>query len=337
MTAFLAVDGGNSKTDVLVCDTTGRVLGRAHGPGTNHQTAGGVDEAMRRLAHLVATARDQAGLGDEPLDLAAVYLAGADLPAELAMLTEAVAAADWARKSIVDNDTFAVLRAGTHEPAAVAVVCGAGINCVGRAADGRVVRFPALGAISGDWGGGETLGAQALWHAARGEDGRGRPTALTGAVAAHFGFATVAELSAAAHVDERLAARFGELSPVLFRVAAAGDGVARTVVVRQGEEIAALAGAALRRLGLTDVPVVLGGGVLRTRDPLLHEVIRYRLRLAAPAARPTVVTDSPVLGAALHGLDELGAPRAAYHLLRTECGLDPLTVAAAVQSNRKTF
>jgi N-acetylglucosamine kinase-like BadF-type ATPase len=324
MTAFLAVDGGNSKTDVLVCDPTGRVLGHARGPGTNHQTAGGVDEAMRRLAHLVAAARGRAGLDDdEPLDLAAVYLAGADLPAELAMLTEAVAAADWARKSIVDNDTFAVLRAGTDEAAAVAVVCGAGINCVGRAADGRVVRFPALGTISGDWGGGETLGMQALWHAVRAEDGRGQPTALTGAVAAHFGFATVAEVSAAAHVDEGLAARFGELCPVLFRVAAAGDEVARTVIVRQGEEIATLAGAALRRLGLTDVPVVLGGGVLRAGDPLLHEVIRYRLRLTAPAARPVVVTDPPVLGAALRGLDELGAPDAAYRMLRTECGLDP--------------
>jgi len=323
MTAFLAVDGGNSKTDVLVCDTAGRVLGRANGPGTNHQTAGGVDEAMRRLAHLVAAATGQAGLGGEPLELAAVYLAGADLPAELAMLTEAVAATDWARKSIVDNDTFAVLRAGTDAPAAVAVVCGSGINCVGRAADGRVVRFPALGPISGDWGGGEALGAQALWHAIRAEDGRDQPTALAGAVAAHFGFDTVTELSAAAHLDERLAARLGELSPVLFLVAAAGDEVARTVIVRQGEEVATLAGAALRRLGLTDVPVVLGGGVLRTRDPLLHEVIRYRLRLVAPAARLTVVTDPPVLGAALHGLDALGAPPAAYHRLRTVGGLDP--------------
>ena len=50
------------------------------------------------------------------------------------------------------------------------------------AADGAVVRFPALGPISGDWGGGSGLGEEALWHAARDVDGRGRATALTAAV-----------------------------------------------------------------------------------------------------------------------------------------------------------
>lgn len=321
MTAFLAVDGGNSKTDVLVCDTTGRILGRARGPGTNHQTAGGVDEAMRRLSGLVELAVAEAGR--EPLALAAVYLAGADLPAELAMLTEAVETARWAPKSIVDNDTLAMLRAGTESPDAVAVVCGAGINCVGTAADGRIVRFPALGVVSGDWGGGDGLGTRALWHAARAEDGRGPATALAAAVAAHFGFGAVADVSAAAHLDDAFAGRLGELCPVLFRIAAAGDEVARSVVVRQGEEIVALATAALRRLGLTDAPVVLGGGVLRTRDPLLFEVIRYRLRTKVPGARIALVTEPPVLGAAMHGLDALGAEPDAYRRLRDQGGLDP--------------
>ena len=55
---------------------------------------------------------------------------------------------------MVDNDTFAVLRAGTERGWGVAVVCGAGINCVGVSPDGRHARFPALGTITGDWGGG---------------------------------------------------------------------------------------------------------------------------------------------------------------------------------------
>jgi N-acetylglucosamine kinase-like BadF-type ATPase len=52
MSLLLAVDGGGSKTDVLVCDDTGAVLGYARGPGTNHQTHG-LPEAMRRLDTLV--------------------------------------------------------------------------------------------------------------------------------------------------------------------------------------------------------------------------------------------------------------------------------------------
>jgi N-acetylglucosamine kinase-like BadF-type ATPase len=320
MSLLIAVDGGNSKTDVLVCDDTGAVLGHARGPGSNHQTAGGLDVAMHRLDTLVASARAAAGLGaDDRIALVAAYLAGADLPVELTMLHDAVTAAGWADKSMVDNDTLALLRAGTEAPDAVAVVCGAGINCVGRAADGRTVRFPALGTITGDWGGGDDLGPIALWHASRAEDGRGPATALTGAIADHFGLSTAAEVAAAAHLEPAVAARLGELTPVLFHVAREGDEVARSVVEQQGEEVALLAIAALRRLGLVASPatVVLGGGVLRGRDPLLHSTIRDRLAAAVPLAEITVATDPPVVGAALLGLSALGAAPGAERRLRT--------------------
>jgi N-acetylglucosamine kinase-like BadF-type ATPase len=317
---LLAVDGGNSKTQVLVCDDTGAVLGHARGPGSNHQTAGGLEVAMARLNALVAQARADAGLSSaDRIALAAVYLAGADLPAELTMLTDAITAAGWADKSLVDNDTLALLRAGTSDPDAVAVVCGAGINCVGRAADGRMVRFPALGTITGDWGGGDELGPIALWHASRAEDGRGPATALTGAVARHFGLPSATAVAAAAHLDPSVAARLRDLTPVMFETARAGDPVARSIVARQGEEVALLAIAALRRLELVASPatVVLGGGVLRGRDPLLHDTIRDRLAVATPLAEITVVTDPPVVGAALLGLDALGTTPGAEGRLRT--------------------
>lgn len=320
MSLLVAVDGGNSKTEVLVCDDTGTVLGHARGPGSNHQTAGGLDVAIARLNTLVAQARADAGLvSSDRIALAAVYLAGADLPVELTMLTDAVTAAGWADKSLVDNDTLALLRAGTADPDAVAVVCGAGINCVGRAADGRMVRFPALGAITGDWGGGDELGPTALWHASRAEDGRGPATALTSAIATHFGLPSATAVAAAAHLDPSIAARLRDLTPVMFEAARAGDPVARSIVVRQGEEVALLAIAALRRLGLVASPatVVLGGGVLRGRDPLLHDTIRDRLASATPLAEITVVTGPPVVGAALLGLDALGTTPGAEGRLRT--------------------
>ncbi|MFI7676250.1 N-acetylglucosamine kinase [Actinophytocola sp. NPDC049390] len=320
MSLLLAVDGGNSKTEVLVCDDTGTVLGHARGPGSNHQTAGGLDVAMDRLNALVTAARTDAGLvSSDRIALAAVYLAGADLPVELTMLTDAVSSSGWADKCQVDNDTLALLRSGTADPDAVAVVCGAGINCVGRAADGRMVRFPALGTITGDWGGGDELGPTALWHATRAEDGRGPATALTSAIASHFGLPSATAVAAAAHLDPSVAARLRDLTPVMFETSRAGDPVARSIVVRQGEEVALLAIAALRRLELVTVPatVVLGGGVLRGRDPLLHDTIRDRLAEATPLARVTVVTDPPVVGAALLGLDALGATPDAEGRLRT--------------------
>lgn len=89
---------------------------------------------------------------------AGVYLSGLDLSREVEAYRLRLQALGLAPTLLVDNDVFALLRAGTRAPDAVAVVCGTGINAVGRRADGAVVRFPALGSISGDWGGGDRLG-----------------------------------------------------------------------------------------------------------------------------------------------------------------------------------
>lgn len=328
--AYLAVDGGNSKTDVLVGDASGAILGSARGPGTCHQNIG-LPETMVRLRALVARTRRQAGLDPDrpPVARAELFLAGADLPPEVDLLTAAVAAEGWARDVLVSNDTFALLRAGTDSADAVAVVCGAGINCVGRTGDGRVARFPSLGRLSGDWGGGGHLSWLTLRHAIRGEDGRGQPTALSAAVADHFGLSTAEGVGLAVHFGELDAGRLSGLTPVLFHVAEAGDAVAGRIVARLADEVVTLVTVAARRLNLLDSPfaVVLGGGVLRPRYPLLQGGIVAGLQAAAPKASITVVEAPPVLGAALSALDGLGADPAAHTRLRQTAldSLDPGT------------
>ncbi|WP_338090713.1 N-acetylglucosamine kinase [Planosporangium thailandense] len=318
MTLFVAVDGGNSKTDVVLGTAAGEILAFVRGPGSSPHRLG-VPGCLALLDRLITHARTTAGVpAGARIELISVYLAGADLPVEVDRLRAAVDDRGWARASVVDNDTFALMRAGTAEPDAIAVVCGAGINCVGRAADGRTARFPSLGPISGDWGGGHHLAQLALWHAARGEDGRGRPTALSMAVARHFGRPTVESVSAGLHLGEIPEERIAELSAVLFAVAAAGDEVAARVVARQVEEILALHRVACDRLGLRDAGhhVVLGGGVLRARHPHLHEPVLTGIRAYAPRAQVAVVTDAPVMGAALLALDALGDPTDVESALR---------------------
>ena len=311
MTAgVLAIDGGNSKTDVCVISLGGALLGYARGPGSNHQNIG-MDAAFEVLSTLVSEAATEAGIGMDSMlaQHAAVYLAGADFPAEIAMLRERVSLAWWASDFSLDNDTFALLRAGTNAANRIAVVCGAGINCVGVSAAGGIVRFPSVGAISGDWGGGGGLGAEALFLAIRAEDGRGQPTALREAVMEHFGMPAVLDVTAALHFNELPRSRLHELAPVLLRVSEAGDGPARAVVDRLAEEVFLFARVALERLGLHDQPtdVVLGGSVLAARDPRLMEGISVRLEAYAPHANVLITHDPPVIGAALLGLDALGA------------------------------
>jgi N-acetylglucosamine kinase-like BadF-type ATPase len=320
----LAVDAGNSKTDVALVAADGRVLGGARAGGFQPPVTG-IDRAVAVVADAVERAAAAAGLpaagdrGGRPLaEHTSACLANADLPVEERQLRQALHARGWARETHVANDTFAVLRAGVTQPRGVAVVCGAGINCVGLLPDGRTARFPAIGKISGDWGGGSGLAEEALYLAARAEDGRGGPTALAAALPAHFGLRTMYELIEALHLAQIPYERRYELTPVLFATADAGDPVARSVVDRQAEEVVALATVALRRLDLLDdeVDVVLGGGVLAAGNARLLDGVTAGLAAAAPKARAHVVTAPPVLGAALLGLDRTAAPPDAHTALR---------------------
>ncbi|MQY32453.1 N-acetylmuramic acid/N-acetylglucosamine kinase [Streptomyces sp. RB17] len=302
----LAIDAGNSKTDVAVVTAAGEVLATARGGGFR-PPAVGVAAALDALADPVGRAFADAGVTS--VSHVSACLANADLPVEEEQLATALRARGWGASVEVRNDTFAILRAGVAEPRGVAVVCGAGINCVGMRPDGRTARFPAIGRISGDWGGGWGLAEEALWFAARAEDGRGEPTALARTLPGHFGLPTMYALIEALHLEHVGHDRRHELTPVLFATAAEGDAVARSIVDRLAEEVAVMATVALTRLDLLDeeTPVLLGGSVLTAGHALLDDGIRDLLTARAPKADVHVVTASPVLGAALLGLDRLGA------------------------------
>jgi N-acetylglucosamine kinase-like BadF-type ATPase len=331
--AVLAIDGGNSKTDVALVASDGTLLASARGPGINSHEVG-ADQTGMILDAVVKQAAASAGVkssGWVALHTVAC-LANADLPEDEAELATAVQDQAWSPTATVVNDTFAILRSGlTDEDQphwGVAVVCGAGINCVGVAPDGRVTRFLALGTISGDWGGGYGLGLEVLWHAARAEDGRGPDTLLAGYTTSHFGLERVEELTIGIHKGKIDDDELIGLAPVLLRAADEGDPVARTVVNRLAEEISVMAITAMRRLDLLGLatPVVLGGGVITARNPLLMDGITARLADAAPRAQVRVIDVPPVVGAALLGLDHVHAPPAAETRLRAAYE-DPRPVA----------
>ena len=328
LAGVLAIDAGNSKTDVALIAQDGRLVGAARGGPFLPQRVG-AETAVRGLTPIVNAACAEAGVipddGEPVARHVSACLANADLPPEHEALETAVAAQGWGDSSDVFNDTFALLRAGLDEPRGVAVVCGAGINCSGLRPGRSPVRFAAVGHISGDWGGGGALWQEAMWWAARAEDGRGPDTRLRTELPLHFGLESMAALIEAVHLDRISEAQCLELTPELFAVAANGDATAIAIVRRQAEEVVALAVAAMRRLDVLGegFDVVLGGGVLTAGHALLMDEIHRLLREQAPLASATVVRTRPVVGAALLGLDRIGAPASARDRLRDHFARQP--------------
>lgn len=319
----LAVDGGNSKTDLALVRADGHVLAFVRGPQSSPHHLG-VDGCLDVVDSLLETAVLDARLTSEKRPIAgvaALLLAGVDFQDEEIELQRRALDRGWASAISVANDTFAVLRAGTERGWGVAVVCGAGINCVGVAPDGRHARFSSLGAITGDWGGGYDVGLAAISAAARSEDGRGPQTSLEHSVPAYFSLTTPTELARAIHQGRFSVRRVVELAPLVLAEAVT-DAVAAGIVDRLAFEVAALARAALVRLGLERSPteVLLGGGLLQAGDDRLLTAIDAELRAFAPDVSLHATDSRPIVGATLLALDELGAGPEAQDRVRQELG-----------------
>ncbi|HEY5693077.1 MAG TPA: BadF/BadG/BcrA/BcrD ATPase family protein [Gaiellaceae bacterium] len=310
-TAF-AVDGGGSKTDAALLREDGAVLGFARGPRSHphHIDVGPSADVVDALAAEVGA----------PADLAVLLMAGLDFPDEEETYLAEARRRGWATEVVVGNDTLAVLRAGTECGWGIAVTCGAGMNCVGVAADGRQVRFPSLGAVSGDvMDGAGAVGLAAVSAAARSQDGRGPKTRLEQLVPEHYGAPDTVALARAIHAGDIPSSRLGELSPLVFE-AAASDPVAGELVDRQAAEVVAFVRAAANRLGLVgeEVQVVLGGSVLQSGNRRLLAGIESGLREVGPRLSMHVASSRPIVGAALTALDRLGATHEAKARAREE-------------------
>jgi N-acetylglucosamine kinase-like BadF-type ATPase len=320
-TAVLAVDGGASKTDVWLVTADGAIVGTARGGGSNHQFSG-LDGAMDTLESTIDAALTNAGLmpRTRPAATTGMYcLAGVDLPVDEERLGEAIAGRGWTSVDSVRNDTLAVLRAGARSGWGVGIVCGSGLNCVGLGPDGSVERFPSLAELSGDFTpGGSWLGVRALGLALRSRDGRGGPTSLADLVPAHFGMRDPEAVLGAVYTGALDYGRLFELARICLEAAAGGDQAAAGAVRLLTDEVVLMATAIIARLGTAGDPVevVFGGGLFGSAYAGFATQVEAGIRTVAPQARFCRIEATPVLGAALLGLDAIGASSQAEDRLR---------------------
>lgn len=189
------------------------------------------------------------------------------------------------------------LRLGPGVPAdGLVVIAGTGAVAA-RVADRRSVRSAdGDGWLLGDAGSGFWLGREALVAVLRALDGRGPRTALAEPLLAHClgrrgelpeSWAGRRSLREAliGHAFTEHPVRLAALSPFVVAAEEAGDEVARGLLDRAADELAATVGALAPIPG---EPLVTSGGLLGPRGPLLE---RLTVRTRALGLRPEPVTD----------------------------------------------
>lgn len=259
-TIFAGVDGGGTRSTLLLSDAAGNELARVSG------AAGLVDprhpeRSAEVIAQLVRMASAQAGLSAPPAVLCA-GLAGVGNEAERVAVEQALAGAARVVKVISDGEI--ALHGAFGGGPGVLLIAGTGSVAYGRGPDGRMDRCGGWGMYVGDEGSGYALGRAALAAALRSVDGRESETRLLPLVLEVLGLDGPRGIppwaGRAAKGDVASLARH------VLELAAGGDAVALRLVEQQAADLASHVMALAHRLGPWpgDVPVVFHGGVLRS-------------------------------------------------------------------------
>jgi N-acetylglucosamine kinase-like BadF-type ATPase len=304
VSAYLAVDAGNSKTVALVTDAGGTVLGRGRGGNGDIYGAPSVETALGSVLGAVDTALNSAGVTAADIASAAFRIAGVDYPEDATFWEERLRPR-FTRLS-VKNDAYASLRLLDGSGVGVSITVGTGPAVAARAKDGREEHS---GFFVFDHLGGGGLGNAAVKAVCQAWMGVAPATSLTEAMCSFYG---VADGWALRHEFTR---RFGarpatdlwKASRLVLAAAEAGDPVANDIVDEQAEAFVRYAEWCARRVGVDlasgELPVLLNGSVATSEHPAMRDALTTRL---ADKARVVVADAPPLSGVVLDALAEGG-------------------------------
>lgn len=282
---FAGIDGGGSKTVVVVVDDQGCERSRVRTTSTN-QAAIGTEAA---IATLRAAMQDAAAAAGASLPFARAWfgLSGFDRAEDRARMEPSLR--QLARSLAMTNDARLVL-AGLPGSIGIALIAGTGSIALGRGADGRFARTSGWGHLMGDEGSGYDIGQRALRAAARAADGRGQPTLLLDRILGDWRLSAPEDLFTSVYGDPDKA-RLARLANLVIACAGEGDVVARAIIDDAADELALAVRTVAARLHLpSPVDLALGGGLL-AHETTFRELVLARIRRELAIAAVTLVEE----------------------------------------------
>ncbi len=279
----VGVDGGGSRTRVVLADANGTVLARVEG-GASALRPGQEGVAADIIKALIGEALAQAERTETRPAVCVVGVAGAGQERAAQALWAALAQRRIADDVSVQADATIAMDDAFGDSAGVLLIAGTGSVAFSRGPDGKLERCGGWGPNVGDEGSAAWLGKRALSVITAAHDGREPETALTGAVLTALELESLEDLIpwAANATPGALA----QLAPVVMQVAAGGDLRANALISFCVEDLA-LHVRTLARRCFTDeraaIPVAFAGGLL-SRGSLVRKRLEQRLKSAVPGA-----------------------------------------------------
>ncbi len=292
---YLGIDGGGTSTRAIIIDDTGAVVGEGiSGPANALRV--GIRDAVRHIREAVDHACAQAGIDIRQIAAAELGLAGARRREVRERMRKAVSPKLAIKRLKIVTDAEIALDGAMDGAPGLVLIAGTGSICWGVNANGVQARAGGWGPAAGDEGSGYSIARRALQSVAQAADGRGARTRLSAAACEYFDISSVDELAMAISAPGLTHDRFAGFARRVVDVARLGDAVARDILRNAGAELATLAIAVVRQLGMQQerFQVAYVGGVFNAGDLVMQPLIEAlqdcapRAELVAPRVDPAV-------------------------------------------------
>jgi N-acetylglucosamine kinase-like BadF-type ATPase len=197
-TYYLGVDGGASKTDLLLVDQLGKKVAQTQTGPTNLAAVGEktaaqqLQQGLKQLqAEIVGKHQESISPEQVLIEFAVLGLAGVnteqDEEAAAHFFQPILSESEFdVEQFAVLNDTVIALVNATEREQALVLVAGTGSNCYGENAQGEVATAGSLGHLLADQGSAYDIGLKVLRAGAKSFDGRGPQTVLEAKLCHHF-------------------------------------------------------------------------------------------------------------------------------------------------------
>jgi N-acetylglucosamine kinase-like BadF-type ATPase len=296
VTYLLGFDGGGTKTECVLMDSTDHVIARTFA-GPSNPTRISVEAAVRSVEEAANLALREAQLDMSAVSSIGAGLAGTANPETREQTRAALQKVFPGVRVTLLTDLEAALAAAGEGPVIV-LVAGTGSAAIGRNARNKIVRAGGWGPSSSDHGSAFDIGRQAIAVAAKSHTETGAPSTLEAQILVQLRSSSWSEVQRRAEsaADEV----YPRIFPVITAAADAGDAAAREILLSAVAELSSLVKEVADVLGFkkTQFLVAKTGGMFG-RSVFFDEQFEAAVTKILPHARLGGLRISPAEAAAL--------------------------------------
>jgi N-acetylglucosamine kinase-like BadF-type ATPase len=308
----LGFDGGGTKTDCVLLDAKGAVIGEGHG-GPANPLRSGFEGAFSSLHNAAAEAIAAAKIRPGDITCVCAGLAGAGRRSVARRVMVFLAQEFPLALTQVVTDYEVALEAAAGRGPGVVLIGGTGSVAYGRNAAGETARAGGYGPWIGDEGSAFEIGRRAVSAVARSRDADAPVTLMTDMISDALDCPDWDDLML--RIMKNPDEVFPKLFPVVAAAANSDDSAAKEILFASAIGLSNLAMIVIRRLGMKgqQFPLVKCGGVFG-HSPVLDALLDSVLISGALRAKLSRLELSPAVGAARMAARLSGSPpQAASH------------------------